>query len=93
MGKSPSAYAARMKQLEKEVQALLLEARQSRKAVLDRGRVDHQVGDQAMLRTKELLGAAEIGKLRPQCDGPFPLRPLRARNRPEYLRPGSPKAL
>ena len=38
------------------------------KAKLDAGRVDtvFQVGDQVLLRTKELLDAAEIGKLRPR---------------------------
>ena len=29
------------------------------------------VGDQVLLRTKELLDAADIGKLRPRWDGPF----------------------
>ena len=69
----PSAYAARMKALEQEVLALLHAAQQERKAALDRGRVDtrFQVGDQVMLRTKELLDAADIGKLRPRWDGPF----------------------
>jgi hypothetical protein len=54
VGESPSAYAAWMKDLEKEVQAFLLKAQQSRNTVLDRGRVDTelQVGDQVMLRTK-----------------------------------------
>ncbi len=62
-----------MQELQKEVHALLLETQQSRKTVLDRGRFDTvlQVGDQVMLRIKELLDAAEIGKLRPQCDSPF----------------------
>ena len=26
-----------------------------------------------MLRTKELLDAVEVGKLRPRCEGPFPV--------------------
>ena len=45
------------------------------KAALDRGLVDRtlQVGDQVMLRTKELLDAAVVGKLRPRWEGPFPL--------------------
>jgi hypothetical protein len=30
-----------------------------------------KVGDQVLLRTKELLDAADIGKLRPRWDGPF----------------------
>jgi hypothetical protein len=34
------------------------------------GRVD-TVGDRVLLRTKELLDAADIGKLRPRWDGPF----------------------
>jgi hypothetical protein len=40
-----------------------------------RGRVDtvFKVGDQVLLRTKELLDAADIGKLRPRWDGPFSL--------------------
>ncbi len=38
-----------------------------------RGRVDtvFKVGDRVLLRTKELLDAADIGKLRPRWDGPF----------------------
>jgi hypothetical protein len=78
----PSAYAARMKALEQEVLALLHAAQQERKAALDRGRVDtrFQVGDQVMLRTKELLDAAEIGKLRPRWEGPFPVVALAGPN-------------
>ena len=77
-GESPVAYAARMKALEQEVRALLHAANQERKAALDRGMVDtrFQVGDQVMLRTKELLHAAEVGKLRPRWEhweGPFPV--------------------
>ena len=74
-GEPPAAYATRMKALEQEVRALLHAAQQERKAALDRGRVDttFQVGDQVMLRTKELLDAAEVGKLRPQWEGPFPV--------------------
>ena len=30
-----------------------------------------KVGDRVLLRTKELLDAADIGKLRPRWDGPF----------------------
>jgi hypothetical protein len=72
-GESPSAYGVRMKALEQEVQALLHAAQQERKTTLDRGRVDttFQVGDQVLLRTVELLDAAEIGKLRPRWEGPF----------------------
>ena len=32
-----------------------------------------KVGDLVLLRTKELLDAADIGKLRPRWDGPFPV--------------------
>ena len=32
-----------------------------------------QVGDQVILRTKELLDAAEVGKLRQRWEGPFPV--------------------
>ena len=39
-----------------------------------------QVGDQVMLRTKELLDAAEIGKLRPRWEGPFPVVALAGPN-------------
>jgi hypothetical protein len=44
-----------------------------RKAKLDVGRVDtvSEVGDPVLLRTKEPLDAADIGKLRPRWDGPF----------------------
>ncbi len=48
-------------------------AQQERKAKLDAGRVDtvFKVGDRVLLRTKELLNAADIGKLMPRWDGPF----------------------
>ena len=48
-------------------------AQQERKAKLDAGRVDtvFKVGDRVLLRTKDLLDAADIGKLRPRWDGPF----------------------
>ena len=74
-GEPSAAYATRMKTLEQEVRALLHAAQQERKAALDRGRVDttFQVGDQVMLRTKELLDAAEVGKLRPRWEGPVPV--------------------
>lgn len=51
---------------------LLAAAQAERKAKLDTGRVDtvFQVGDQVLLRTKRLLVAADIGKLRPGWDGP-----------------------
>jgi hypothetical protein len=66
-GESLAAYESRLMGLEKEVRALLQMAQQACKEVLDRGRVDtiFQVGDQVLLRTRELLDAAEIGNLRP----------------------------
>jgi len=39
-----------------------------------------KVGDQVMLRTKELLDAAEIGKLRPRWEGPFKVAALAGPN-------------
>ena len=52
---------------------LLAAAQAERKAKLDAGRVDtvFKVGDRVLLRTKELLDAADIGKLRPRWDSPF----------------------
>ena len=49
-----------------EVRALLHAAQQEREAAVDQGRVEtpFQVGEQVMVRTKELLDAAEVGKLR-----------------------------
>ncbi len=54
--------------LELTVCVLLSAAQQERKAKLDAGRVDtvFQVGDQVLLPTKELLDAADIGKLLPR---------------------------
>ena len=62
-----------MREVEAAVRALLMEAQTACKAKLDTGRVDtvFKVGDQVLLRTKELLDAADIGKLRPRWDGPF----------------------
>ena len=70
---SPTDYALRMRRMERMVRELLLAAQLDRKAKLDAGRVDtvFKVGDQVLLRTKELLDAADIGKLRPRWDGPF----------------------
>ncbi len=64
----PTPYAARMKGLEQDVRALLHAAQQECKTVQDRDRVDiiFRVGDQVLPRVKELLKAAEIGKLRPR---------------------------
>ena len=61
---------------------MLHAAQQERKAALDQGRVDtvFQVGDQVLLRTKELLDAAEIGKLRPRWEGPFRVAALAGPN-------------
>ena len=75
-----------MEALDQEVRALLnfkLNAvQQERKAKLDQGRVDtvFQVGDEVMLRTAELLDAAEIGKLRPRWEGPFRVKALAGPN-------------
>ena len=62
-----------MRALEATVREPLAAAQADRKAKLDAGRVDtvFQVGDRVLLRTKELLDAADIGKLRPRWDGPF----------------------
>ena len=81
-GETHDAYAARMKSLEQEVRALLHAAQRVRKEELDRGRVDtvFQVGDQVLLRTKELLDAAEVGKLRPRWEGPFRVAALAGPN-------------
>jgi len=72
-GESPAHYARRMHEMERTVRELLTAAQQERKAKLDAGRVDtvFKVGDQVLLRTQELLDAADIGKLRPRWDGPF----------------------
>ena len=72
-GESPAHYARRMRLMEATVRELLAAAQQERKAKLDAGRVDtvFKVGDRVLLRTKELLDAADIGKLRPRWDGPF----------------------
>jgi hypothetical protein len=39
-----------------------------------------QVGDQVLLRTKELLDAAEVGKLCPRWEGPFTVAALAGPN-------------
>ena len=91
---SPAHFAQRMRDLGatvRPVRELLAAAQAERKAKLNAGRVDtvFRVGDQVLLRTKELLDAADIGKLRPRWDGlPFrvtvttrcpPTSPCRAR--------------
>jgi hypothetical protein len=72
-GETPASYARRMHEMELKVRELLAAAQQERKAQLDAGRVDtvFKVGDRVLLRTRELLDAADIGKLRPRWDGPF----------------------
>ena len=47
---------------------LLAAAQEERKAKLDAGSVDtvFKVGERVLLRAKELLDAADIGKLRPR---------------------------
>jgi hypothetical protein len=62
-----------MRQMERTVLELLLAAQLDRKAKLDAGRVDtvFKVGDQVLLRTKELLDVVDIGKLKPRWDGSF----------------------
>ena len=70
---SPGQYAQRMRSIEATVRELLATTQAASKAKLDAGRVDtvFHVGDRVLLRTKELLDAADIGKLRPRWDGPF----------------------
>ena len=72
-GESRAHYAQRIRAMELTVRELLAAAQTERKAKLDSGRVDtvFKVGDRVLLRTKELLDAADIGKLRPRWDGPF----------------------
>jgi hypothetical protein len=72
---APGQYAQRMRRIEATVRELLMAAQATCKAQLDAGRRDtvFQVGDRELLRTKELLDAADIGKLRPRWDGPRPL--------------------
>jgi hypothetical protein len=62
-----------MRGIEATVRELLMAAQATHKAQLDAERRDtvFQVGDRVLLRTKELLDAADIGKLRPRWDGPF----------------------
>jgi hypothetical protein len=58
-----------MRAMETTVRELLAAAQAERKARFDAGRADTVF--QALLRTKELLDAAIMGKLRPRWDGPF----------------------
>ena len=57
----------------KQVLELLATTQAASKAKLDAGPVDSvfKVGDRVLLRTKELLDKANIGKLHPRWDGPF----------------------
>ena len=66
--------------IETAVRELLAAAQAEQKAKLDAGRVDtvFKVGDRVLLRSKELLYAANIGKLRPRWEGPFMVTPCRA---------------
>ncbi len=59
--------------MEVTVRELLAAAQAERKTKLHAGRVDMvlKVGDLVLLRTKELLDAADIGKLRPRWDCHF----------------------
>ena len=66
-GSTPNGCARpRARAAELSVRELLAAAQRERKAKLDAGRVDtvFKVGDRVLLRTKELLDAADIGKLR-----------------------------
>ena len=67
---SPGQYARRMRQIEATLRELQAAAHAARKATLGAGRVDtvFKVGDRALLRTKELLDAADIGGARGGTD-------------------------
>jgi hypothetical protein len=69
---SQGQYAQRMRAIEATVRELLAAAQAAHKAKLDPGRVDTRfvVGDRVLLRTKELLDAADTD-LRPRWVGPF----------------------
>jgi hypothetical protein len=69
---SPAHYAQRMRLMEATVRELQAAAKATRKARLGAGRVHtvFNVGDR-VLRTKELLDVADIGRLRPRWDGSF----------------------
>ena len=62
-----------MRSIEATMRELLATTQAASKAKLDAGRVDtvFKVGYCVLLWTKELLDAADIGKLRPRWDGPF----------------------
>ena len=46
-----------------------------------------KVGDRVLLRTKELLDAPDIGKLRPRWDGPFTVTACPGPNAYDALQP------
>ena len=73
-GESPAHYAQRMRPMEASVRELLASAQAALKAKLDMGRVDtvFKMGDRVLLHTKELLDAADIGKLRRGGTAPSP---------------------
>ena len=87
----PAAFsAARMRAMETTVRELLAAAQAARKAKLDAGWVDtvFKVGDQVLLGTKELLDAADIGKLLPRWDGPFAVIACQSPNAYTLAQPG-----
>ena len=92
-GETPEHYARRMHEI--EARELLAAAQAERKAKLDAGRVDtvFAVGDRALLRTKELLDVADIGKLRPRWEGPFTVTACPSLNAYTVARPAAPDAL
>ena len=59
-----------MRSIEATVRELLATTQAARKATLD-AVTRAGLGDRVLLRAKELLDAADIGKLRPRWDGPF----------------------
>ena len=69
-------------------------AQADRKAKLDAGRVDtvFQVGDRVLLRTKELLDAVYIGKLRPRWGSHFTVTRI-AGPRPDAYTPALPRRM
>ncbi len=66
-------YKHQIQAMELTVWVLLSAAQTEWKTKLDAGRVDtvFKVCDRVLLRTKELLNAADIGKLRQLWDAPF----------------------
>ncbi len=95
-GGASTHYERRMRELELTVRELLAAVQQERKAKLDKStRTSHtvlKVGDQVLLPvlTKELLDAADIGKLLPRWDGPIICHSL---PEPQRLHAPAPAAL